>query len=223
VTRDRQIAYTAAFARVVESRHALATPADVRALERAVVVAHFGGSKASYRAALAKAGAGQDVARGVLADELRQAAIESRIRVGSPSASAVASFYKDYGALRARPVAVRPAPWWLGGQTQGIAIASVAPDQVFRLAAGRWTAIRTPFGEYRVQPLGATTPLASVPLSQAQGAIRGALQKAARENAYQSWTVRRQRSALQQTSCRRDSLPSVGAVDLTSYLPFLAI
>jgi hypothetical protein len=120
-------------------------------------------------------------------------------------------------------VAVRPAPWWLDGRKQGLAIASVAPDQAFRVRTGRWTAIRTAFGEFHVRPLGPVSPLASEPLSAARSGIRGALKHAAKTNAYQSWTAVRQRNALKRTSCRRDALPTPAAVDLTSYLPFLGL
>jgi hypothetical protein len=41
--------------------------------------------------------------------------------------------------------------------------------------------------------------------------------QSSRTNAYQSWTAAKQRAALKQTACRRDALPAVGAVDLTSY------
>jgi hypothetical protein len=65
--------------------------------------------------------------------------------------------------------------------------------------------------------------LAAFSLAQARPAIGAALRQSSRTNAYQTWTAARQRSALKQTVCRRDSLPSAGAVDLTSYLPFLAV
>ncbi len=223
VTRDRQVAYTAVFQRLVESRYARPATTDVKALERAVVATRFGGSYAAYRAALAKAGAGISVASAVLADELRQASIESRIRVGYPSAGAIASYYQEYGSLSARRVGAVTGPWWLGGPKDGIAISSVAPDQVFRARTGRWTIVVTASGQWKVRPLGPAAPLASFSLAAARPSIRAALQNASRTNAFQSWSAARQRSALKQTACRRDSLPAVGAVDLTSYLPFLAL
>lgn len=223
LTHDSQVSFSAVFGRMVESRYATANDADVRALERAVVATRFGGSYSGYRAALAKAGATVAMARAILGDELRQAVIESRIRVGSPSAATVASFYEDYGGLSARRVAAVTAPWWLGGRKNGIAIASVAPDQVFRVPTGRWATVVTPSGQWKIRPLGATAPLASFSLSGARPSIRAALQNAARKNAYQGWTAARQRAALKQTVCRRDALPVAGAVDLASFLPFLAL
>jgi hypothetical protein len=223
VTKDRQVAYSAIFARTVESTYAEVDKADVAALERAVVAAHFRGSKSAYRAALAKAGASLAVARGVLADELRRAAIESRIKVSSPTVSAVSSFYDEYGSLPARQVSTKTAAWWLGEKKAGIAISSVAPDQVFQVKAGRWSTVLGASGEWKVKPVGAVAPLAAFPLAKARPAIAAALRQSSRTNAYQSWTAAKQRAALKQTACRRDALPSAGAVELTSYLPFLAL
>jgi hypothetical protein len=223
ITKDRQVAYSALFARAVETAHATADDNDVVALERAVVAAHFHGSSSAYRAALAKAGANVAAARGILADELRQAEIESRIKVSQPSSAAISSFYDEFGSLPARQVGVKTAPWWLGGKKAGLAISSVAPDQVFQVKAGRWSNVVSASGKWKVKPLGPVAPLAAFPLEKARPAIGAALRLSSRTNAYQSWTAAKQRSALKQTVCRRDSLPSVGAVDLTSYLPFLAL
>jgi hypothetical protein len=223
VTKDRQVAESALFARLVESEHVDVSTADVLALERGVVAAHFRGSGAAYRAALAKAGASVAVARGVLGDELRQAAIESRIKVSAPTSGAVSSFYDEFGSLPARQVAAAKAPWWLGQKKSGIAVSSVAPDQVFRAPAGRWSKVVSASGQWKVKPLGPVAPLAAFPLAQARPAIAAALRQSSRTSAYQSWTAAKQRAALKQTACRRDALPSVGAVDLTSYMPFLAL
>ena len=66
-------------------------------------------------------------------------------------------------------------------------------------------------------PLGATS------LAQARPAIRAALVAAAKQNAFQSWSVRQQKRGLKEAVCRRDELPQVDSVDLTSFLPFLAL
>ena len=223
LTKDRQVAYSALFQRTVESRYASVDDSDVRALERAVIATRFHGSESAYRAALAAKGANVALARGILADELREAAIESRIRVGYPSSSAISSFYDQYGSLPARQVGAATAPWWLGGKKAGLAISSVAPDQVFQVKQGRWTTVVSAMGQWKVRPLGPVAPLAAFSLAQARPAIRAAIQQASRDSAYRSWTSAKQRSALKQTVCRRDFLPAVGAVDLTSYLPFLAL
>jgi hypothetical protein len=223
VTKDRQVAYSAVFARTVESARAEVNKADVVALERAVVAAHFRGSYSAYRAALAKAGANVALARGVLADELRQAAIESRIKVSAPASAAVSSFYDEYGSLPARQVAAATPPWWLGEKKAGVAISSIAPDQVLQVKIGRWSTVTSASGQWKVKPLGPVAPLAAFPLAKARPAIAAALRQSSRTDAYQSWTAAKQRAALKQTACRRDELPSAGAVDLTSYLPFLAL
>jgi hypothetical protein len=223
VTRDRQVALSAMFQRTVESTYADVTGADVAPLERAVVAAHFHGSYSDYRSALARAGASIGLARGVLGDELRQASIESRIKVSAPGSSAISSFYDEFGSLPARLVGADTAPWWLGGKKNGVAISSVAPDQVFQIKVGRSTKVLSASGEWKVKPLGPVAPLAAFPLARARAAIGAALRQSSRTNAYQGWTAAKQRSALKQTACRRDDLPSPNAVDLTSYLPFLAL
>ena len=223
VTKDRQVAYSALFARTVEGSYADVSTAGVLALERAVVAAHFHGSSSAYRAALAKEGANVAVARGILGDELRQAAIESRIKVSQPSSSAIASFYDEFGSLPARQVGAAKAPWWLGARKNGVAISSVAPDQVFQVKEGRLTTVVSASGQWKVKPLGPVAPLAAFSLAKARPSIGAALRQSSRTSAYQSWTAAKQRSALKQTVCRRDDLPSVGAVDLTSYLSFLAL
>jgi hypothetical protein len=53
--------------------------------------------------------------------------------------------------------------------------------------------------------------------------IRRALTAIAREQAFTGWTLARQRSALARIACAHDELPTVDAVDLTDYLPFLAL
>jgi hypothetical protein len=223
LTHDPQVSFSAVFARAVAGRYARVTNADIRALERAVVATRFGGSFGAYRAALAREGAAGGVARGILGDELRRAQIESRIRAGSPSAAAVGAYYDEYGNLDARQVVARPAPWWLGDRRSGLAISTIAPDQVFRAPVGRWTTVRTASGVYHVRPLGPAAPLATFSLAAARPAIAGGLRQQAKEEAFESWIAAKERLLLKQTACRRDALPAVGAADLTSYLPFLAL
>src|SRR5262249_52346554 len=159
------------------------------------------------------------LARGVLGDELRQAQIEARIKVSAPASSAISSFYDEFGDLQARRVGAKTkiAPWWLGGKKAGVAIESVAPEQVFQAKPGRWTTVVSASGQWKIRPLGPVAPLAAFSLAQARSAIGAALKQSSRTSAYQNWTAAKQRSALKQTVCRRDALPSVGAVDLTSY------
>jgi hypothetical protein len=223
MTGDREIAYTALFARAVESEQVRVTTRDVLAAERAVVANRFGRSYASYRAALARARANVAVARGVIADELRRARLQARLSVRPPSGAQVSAYYSSYSSILTRAVQLTPAPAWLGGRRRGLALSSVAPPQVFSLPTGRRARIRTMSGQYRVRPLGPTRPLSAVPLARARAAIVAALEGFARTNAYQAWTTTQQTRALKRLVCARDDLPDVGEVELSSYLPFLAL
>jgi hypothetical protein len=222
LTGDRQLAATALFARAVESRQAPVSATDVLRAERAVVAQRFGGSAAAYRAALARAGANVSIARGILGDELRRLEVEAGLAGGNPSPAAVASFYEAYPDLLARPVAAKPAPWWLGGSGSGLALSSLAPPPLFRAPTGRATTVRAFDGSYVVRPLGRTMPLGALPLSRARPGIVAALRTFARGAAFERWTADRQTAALRGTICYRDDLPTPAAVDLSTFLPFLS-
>ena len=70
--------------------------------------------------------------------------------------------------------------------------------------------------------VAAETALALVPPEVARPLIVRSLLHAARADAYHGWAERRQASALDEVRCTRDRLPTIGAVPLTSWLPFLA-
>ena len=222
LTGDRQLAFTALFARTVESEQESVSAADVLAAERAVIAQRFHGSAGAYGAALAKAGANVTIARGILGDELRRVRVEARLAGGRPSGAAVAAFYSAYPELLARRVVVQPAPWWLAGSGQGIALSSLAPPSLFRVPAGRSSTVRAFDGLYEVRPLGPATPLGALPLSRARAGIVAALRVFARGAAFERWTAAQQTSALRRTICSRDDLPAPAAVDLSTYLPFLS-
>ena len=63
---------------------------------------------------------------------------------------------------------------------------------------------------------------ACFPYELARPAIVRALRHAARAERYATWAERRQERALDEIRCVRDRLPTVGAVPLTSWMPFLA-
>jgi hypothetical protein len=222
LTGDRQLAATALFARAVESRETPVSASDVLGAERAVIAERFGGSVAAYRAALARAGANVSVARGILGDELRRLEVEAGLAGGNPSPKAVASFYEAYPDLLTRPVAAKPAAWWLGGSGSGLALSSLAPAPLFRVPTGRQSTVHAFDGSYVVRPLGRTMPLGALPLSRARSGIVAALRTFARGAAFERWTADRQTSALRQTICFRDDLPTPAAVDLSTFLPFLS-
>jgi hypothetical protein len=220
VTGDRDVAFTAVFERVVASLSASVKAKQVAAAERAAV-SNAGGA-ARYRAALARAHASPAAARGVIADELTRAKIESGMRVPSPSGADVEEYYLSYGDTHARPVEAKTPEPWLGNGKRGFALASHAPPQLFAIPEGRWVKVRSMLGTYRVRALGPTVPLGTVPIRLAGGAIASALRSLARDERYESWLLGRERVMVQQAVCRRDVQPAIGVVPLTDYLPFLA-
>ena len=222
VTGDAELALSALYARLVEQRAARLSSAELLAAERAIVLRRFDGTRTPYLAALARARASLAVGRAVLGDELRRRAIQAQLTTRAPSASQVAEFLATYGTVDARVLEVDPPPSWLPGG-KGVVLATEAPAQSFSLATGRRTAIRTWEGAFTVKALGEVTPLAAIPLEQARPAVLRVLRRSARVDAYSNWTWRRQHAALDRLRCVRDRLPAVGAVELTSFLPFLAL
>jgi hypothetical protein len=223
VTGDREIAYTSLFARLVLKGYVQISPAELKAAERAIVVNRFGGRGAAYRGALARAGASRSIALGVIADELRQDRIARHIRVASPSRAEIAQYQSTYSNTQARLVSATPAPSWLNHRGRGVAIDGMAPAAVFRISGGRAVTLHTREGVIHVRALSPTAPLGAFSLSSASPSIRAALGRIAQDQAFDNWLMHRESSALSSTTCRRDWLPSVGTLELTSELPFLAL
>ncbi|MFL5917830.1 MAG: hypothetical protein ACJ74X_03805 [Gaiellaceae bacterium] len=223
LTGDSELAFSNAFARAVQQRAAHVTYADILAAERSLVAARFGGSRAAYKAAIAEAHTNISVARGIIGDELRRARIESRFRVAAPSAAAVARYHENFGDVQARLVEAKSQLAWLGGRRSGYALASTAPPQLMNLSSGRWAALWSPLGTVRVRPLGPPKPLRSVPLGSLRPSIRTALLAQAREDHFPAWLTAAQKAAFPEAICWRDQFPELGEVDLTNYLPFLAL
>ena len=222
LTRDPEVALSALFARLVESGEARLRVEEVLAAERTIVVRRFGGSVGAYLAALRRARATRAVARGIIGDELRRRSIQGRLTVPRPATAHVAELQQTLGGVHAREVVVEPAPSWLP-DGRGIALALDAPPQVFSIAVGRAVTIRTFEGVFTVTALADTAPLAAIPEESARPAVRRALRAAAQADRYHSWTALKQKAALDALRCVRDRLPQVGAVELTSYLPFLTL
>jgi hypothetical protein len=223
LTSDPEVAFTAIFARVAAALVAPVTPERVTRAEAAIIGERFGGSRAAYLGALARARARPDSARGVIADELRRAQVEAKLRVAPPSDAKIADFYDSYAATSARLVQVKKPAAWLGHSTRGYALESTSPPQVMTLPANRWSVIHTMTGAYRVRPLEAVVPLAGLPQTLVRNSIVAALVSQARADTYGTWLMAQQRVALSQTLCRKDRLPSVDSVSMTDYLPFLAL
>ena len=222
LTGDRDVAFGALLERRVESRYASVNAKDVVAAERAVITTRFGGNTAAYRAALASAGANVTIARAILADALRRVRIERTLNAGTPSSSAVSTFYESYPDTLVRAVASKPAPSWLGWRTKGWALDAIAPRGVFTVAAGRKSVVQSVEGTFAVRPTGAVRELGTLPLSTVAPSIRSVLRLFAARAAFDEWTTDRQVDALRSAICRRDDLPIAGSVDLGEYLPFLS-
>jgi hypothetical protein len=223
VTGDRDIALTALFARAVLRGHVKVTGKELRAAQRAIVAFRFGGSVRAYRRALARAGVTRAVARGVIADELRQAKIERGFKVRGASGGETLDYYRTVATERARLIEAKPPPWWLGRKRRGVALEGIAPGQIFGLPVGRVVPVKTRSGKIKVRPLGPTLPLSAFPFDQARTAIRAALVESIRDHLFDRWLLLREGSALAWTTCRRDQLPAVGTLELTTKLPFLAL
>ncbi len=223
MTGDRDIAYSALYARAVESGEATITGDRIVQAERNIVAIRFRGSEPAFQAALTKAHVGRAVARGVIADELRRTDLARRLRVSAPTDAQVTDYYQLYGQQLARPVEATPSPDWLGNREQGYALASVAPEQIFSLPSGRRMTIRTLDGSVRVRPTGPARPLALVPLDEARAAVVAAVTRIKRADAYARRAVALEKKLLQRTNCRRDDLPAVSQTELTDYAPFLAL
>jgi hypothetical protein len=223
VTQDPQPAFTAAYTRAVASSYARVSTKAVLDAEKAVISLHFGGSRGAYVAALQRDRATVGIARGIIADELRRAVIQARLRVAGPSSSEVQSYYDTYAAAPVRLVSVKPAAPWLANSKRGFALGAVAPPQVFTLKAGKQARLRTMTGVFKVKALGPTVSLAELPLAKARKPIATALVSLARDSAYQNWLLDREYGAQSQTLCWRDQLPAIEVVPLTDYLPYLAL
>jgi hypothetical protein len=223
VVQDRDVAYSALLARIAGSTGARVTAKELLAAERAVIALRFGRSRSSYVAALAKSRATVDVARSILADQLRQRRLAAKLRVSPPTAASVSGFYFSYPDLLVRSVEAAPSPWWLADRRTGFAISSFAPERLFQVPAGRRSTVATLEGSFAVRPLDFPRPLGSVPLSDVRPTISAVLRHHARLYAAGNWSASRQSALLNEATCRRDDLPQPALIELTDFLPFLAL
>ena len=222
VTRDREVALTALVVRAIERERARVSPSAALAVEHRIVRLRFGGSTSAYRAALTEAGASVSVGRAILGDELRSRAVASRLASPSVSAADVARFRATYASVLAREVVVSPAPSWLP-DGRGLALATSAPERLFRLPTGRRSTLRTVEGVFTVEARGDATALATVSYAPARPAIVRELKAERRAQAYAAWSIRMQKAAESKLVCERDRLPELGVVDVSSYAPFLSL
>jgi hypothetical protein len=222
LTKDRELALTALVTRAVERERASVSSREVLDTERRIIATRFGGSAAAYRAALAEVGASLSVARGVIGDELRSNEIRARLATSAPSKADVTRFRSTYASVLARGVVASPAPSWLP-EGSGLALATSAPEVLFRIATRRQVRILTAEGTFSVRALGATSALGAFPSDLARPAIIRELRSARRSEAYSAWTMRAQNAAETRLVCERDRLPQHGVVALSSFATFLSL
>jgi hypothetical protein len=223
LTGDPESALSALHARLVLAQATDLSADELRAAEAAVVAQSFRGSWSAYRAALARAGMSPALARAILSHEAREAKVRDRLRAPAPTATQVADYQLTFASLAARPVEVGRPVSWLGGRRAGLALDGLAPRAVFSLPAGKRARLQTPAGRLRVRATGPAMPLGAYPAALARPAITAALIESARLAKFQTWLLGRQTAALRSTVCLRDELPLVEPVDLTEFLPFLAL
>ena len=192
--------------------------------ERGVILQSFGGSRAAYVNALRQAHASVSVARGIIGDELRRARVQATLPGGTPTARPDPDVLRVVSRIcRCGSISRSPQPSWLGAKKQGFAISEVAPDRIFT-SEGR------PGGdaahERRLVPDQAARRRAAARRGAAAQGDAGDRRSAAQlrpRQAFENWTVSKQRYVLNGAICARDDLPQPSAVDLTSYLPFLRL
>jgi hypothetical protein len=223
MTGDKEVAYTALLQRLIEEQEAPVTGADAAAAERAAIALNFRGNLGAYLATLATAQISRPTARELLADTVRRVRIQTTLAAEAPKEAALKTFYSSYPETLVRSVRVDANPWWLGGRSSGFALQAVAPARVFALATGLPTPIWTSNGPVTVTPLADPEPLGGLPYTTARVPLSTALRWFSRGDAFDRWTAARQAAALKETVCVRDDLPEVGAVDLSPFLPFLAL
>jgi hypothetical protein len=222
LTGDRELALTALVVRAVERERTNVSAAEILAAERRIVALRFGGSTRAYRAALAEAQASSALARAIVGDELRAREIAGRLDAVRPTADAVSQFRATHAPVLARRVVVSPAPSWLP-EGSGVAIATSAPEAVFRAPTGREVTVSTLEGRFTVRALEPATALAAVPGGLARPAIARELVREARADAYSAWSIAKQKGAASRLVCERDRMPELGVVPLSAFAPFLSL
>ncbi len=221
LTGDLGSAASALLQRAVLREQVEVDPATVLAAERAIIRDRFGGSGSRYRAALAAVHLSVRDAREIVADRLGRDRVKVRFRPRQATGSEVAEFLTTYAGTRVRFVAASPEAPWLGGAARGLAVETIAPEEVFTLRQGRQRVIDTLDGRFRVRPLGPALPLYALAPASAMSVARAVLGRFAKDAVYDRWLRSQQQSLLRNAVCARDDVPSTGNVDLTAWTPFL--
>ena len=223
VIGDGGVAFSAAYSQAVLAGLVNVPRTDVLAAERAIIRSRFGGSRAAYRRALARAKTTEGLARGIIADELRQQRMGRRFRAARPTGQQVTEYHENFAEQPARMVRVKPRAWWLGNRRTGLAIGSVAPPQIFDLPAGKKVKIRTADGVFEVTAQDDTMPLGAFPVGIARNSVVEALRETSRRQLFERWFTRPLNDQLKNLRCADDQLPAVAVVDMTTFIPFLTI
>ena len=179
-------------------------------LERGIVAARYHGSRAAYRAALARSGLTPGLARDLLADELRQVALGEALVPEGAGAGAIARWRRARGAEPTRRVRSSRPVWWLGGAARGVALSSSAPAAVFAAATGRRVTIADASGPVTVTVVDGRRPLRARVASRVRPAIEALLARAARDAAAAAWVRTNLASLVSSMRCARDELPDPG-------------
>ena len=138
------------------------------------------------------------------------------------SSADVTRFKATFAPVLAREVTVSPAPSWLP-EGRGVALATSAPEAVFRLTTGKRRTIRTVEGTFVVEARDDVTALGALPADLARVAVTRELRSERRADAYAAWTIRMQKAAESKLVCERDRLPELGVVTLSAFTPFLSL
>jgi hypothetical protein len=224
LTGDQDAALSALQERLVLGQSTNLTSSELDTAEKQVIARWFGGRFGRYQAALATAGISRSLARSIIDTQARELKIRRSLRVAAPTPAEILDWYTSYAAEPARIVDAKPGPWWLGGKTHGVALAATAPASVLTALPGaKPLLIPTTTGFTRVTVGEAAMPLGAYPLGLATPAITAALVESKQLTAFEKWLLNQQTAALQRTVCVRDQLPSAEPVDLTGFVPWLAL
>ena len=221
LTGDLGSAASALLQRAVLRAQVPVDPATVLAAERAIIRDRFGGSGSRYRSALAALHLSVRDARAIVADRLARDLVKTRFRPKAPSSNEVSEFLTTYAGTRVRLVTATPDAPWLGGVGRGLAIETIAPEEVFTLRQGKQRQIDTLDGRFRVRPLGPALPLYALAPSSAVNVARAVLGRFAKDAVYDRWLRTQQEALLANAVCARDDVPTTGDIDLTAWAPFL--
>ena len=225
VTRDRDVAFTILYDRLVET-----------GLAKVVGRARDAGDPGDRRRRLrrqpagvqrrAREGAGRTSSSRARRSPTSSCARRSRARSGArrrPSARS-ACFYGAYADVLIRPFKVTPAAPWLGNRRAGLRARRVGPGRALPAAVRGRLAVHHRPRLVHGHAAGRGAPARRRPArGRARPAIRTTLRSFARTQAYEDAARKRAESALNRTTCLRDDLPNPAVVSVSTYLPFLAL